>query len=324
MTGAAGARLLRRGDPGWPAGMDDLDDPPALLHVLGRLPLDAPAVAVVGPRRATDGGLRTATEIGRDLGHCGITVVSGMALGADGAAHRGALLAGGRTVAVLGCGVDVAYPAVHAALRDRIAASGAVLSEHPPGTTPWPANFPRRNRLIAALSVAVIVVEAAPDSGALSTARWAADLGRDLLACPGSSRNPLARGCIALLRDGVAPYEDVRDLAAVVPSLADRLAPLTAALDAHDRDWRRRRGRRRRSPPTTPPGTAGDPDAAILDLAAGSAVHPDSLVERLGIGAPEVAGRIVALELAGRLRRVPGGVVAVRAGWREGPEWVYE
>ena len=182
-------------------------------------PLDAPCVAVVGSRRATPGGLLSAREIAVDLAAAGVTVVSGMARGIDGAAHRGALHGAGRTVAVLGCGIELCYPGEHRQLRDQIVQGGCVVSEDGGFEPPVGWRFPRRNRLIAALAEAVVVVEATARSGALSTARWAADLGREVLAVPGSIRSPSSVGTNLLIRDGVRPYLGVADLFDAVPRL---------------------------------------------------------------------------------------------------------
>jgi len=167
---------------------------------------------VVGSRRAAPGALLTARDIALELAATGITVVSGMARGVDAAAHRGALLGGGATIAVLGCGIDLCYPPEHIELRDQIVATGCVLSEDGGMEPPIGWRFPRRNRLIAALAEAVVVVEATARSGALSTARWAADLGREVLAVPGSIRSASSVGTNLLIRDGVRPFLDIADL----------------------------------------------------------------------------------------------------------------
>jgi DNA processing protein len=202
-----GARLVCPGDDEWPPGLDDLASLGAeCLGLWARGPLGLRAateraVAVVGTRAATDYGLTVAADLGAGLAERGWTVVSGMAFGIDAAAHRGALVAGGATVAVLACGVDVAYPQAHRALYGEIAASGVVVSEHPPGAAPQRARFLVRNRLIAALSAGTVVVEAAPRSGARSTARHAGELFRHVMAVPGPVTSTLSAGCHQLLRD---------------------------------------------------------------------------------------------------------------------------
>jgi DNA processing protein len=202
-----GARLVCPGDDEWPFGLNDLvsrDSDCLGLWVRGPLSLREAcerAVAVVGTRAATDYGLMVAGELGAGLGERGWTVVSGLAFGIDAAAHRGALAAAGATVAVLACGVDVAYPRAHRSLYDQIVAAGLAVSEHPPGAAPQRARFLVRNRLIAALSAGTVVVEAAPRSGARSTARHAGELFRQVMAVPGPVTSTLSAGCHQLLRD---------------------------------------------------------------------------------------------------------------------------
>jgi DNA processing protein len=240
---ALGARVLPRGAPGYPPRLLELDDPPPVLFARGDLALlERPAAALVGSRRATAYGRRVAARLAETLARSGVVVVSGLALGVDGEAHRGALAARGGTVAVLGSGPDVVHPPAHARLFRELLASGLVLTEFGPGTHPLPHHFPRRNRVMAALVGAVVVVEAAERSGALITARHALDLGREVLAVPGPIDAATSAGANALLRDGARPAlgaEDVLEAlgipaAAVAPSAptgADAAA-VWAALDA--------------------------------------------------------------------------------------------
>ncbi len=214
-------RWITRGSPDWPDRLEHLERPPIGFWQLGTIAPASPSVAVVGSRQATFGGTDIARAIGRDLGAAGIQVVSGMALGIDAAAHEGALEAGGSTIAVLGCGIDVCYPRRHAALRSRIADSGSVITEEFEGTPPLKYNFPKRNRIIAALAHAVVVVEATERSGALSTARWAVDLGREVLAVPGSIRARQSSGTNLLIRDGARPFLGIGDLFDVVDGLRE-------------------------------------------------------------------------------------------------------
>ncbi|HEX3606794.1 MAG TPA: DNA-processing protein DprA [Candidatus Dormibacteraeota bacterium] len=289
--GPAEIRRLPRGSPGWPAGLEHLDVPPAELWVRGVLwPPPVPAVAVVGARRATVTGLDVARELGRELAAAGVLVISGLARGVDAAAHRGALEGGGPTLAVLGCGVDVCYPPGHEDLLEAVCETGAVISEDPPGTEPVGWRFPRRNRLIAALCLAVVVVEATERSGALSTARHAADLGREILAVPGSVRSPQSRGTNRLIRDGAVPLLELDDLAGAVPEL-----PLGA-----------------RPPGRGRPGRPPDDPAlrTLLQLVGCDPIHPDQLAEATGAGAAEIAVRLCALELGGWVQSLPGGRVA--------------
>ena len=178
-----------------------------MVDTLGR-----PSVAVVGARAASPTGQRIGYELGRDLALAGLVVVSGLARGVDGAAHAGALDGGGRTVAVLGCGVDVVYPRQHGALAARVAAQGVIVSEFPPGTEPRPSHFPLRNRIISGLSRAVVVVEASEQSGSLITAQMALEQGRDVLAVPGTWPAGRYRGCHALIKDGARLVETVEDV----------------------------------------------------------------------------------------------------------------
>jgi DNA processing protein len=232
--------------------------------------------------------------LGRDLAEAGIQVVSGMALGIDGAAHRGALDGGGSTVAVLGCGIDICYPRRHEPLRDEILASGCLISEEARDAAPLKAQFPKRNRLIAAMACAVVVVEASARSGALSTARWAVDLGREVLAVPGSIRSPVSEGTNLLIRDGARPFLGIDDLFETVPELAG-LDP-----EAPDRRDAPRQIELRLSPPLR----------EILGRMGTDPVHPDVVGSELGLPAAVVAARLGALELVGAVMSLPGGLVA--------------
>jgi DNA processing protein len=208
-----GASVLGLDDERYPPWLAEIADPPAVLWCLGKaLALRGPSVAVVGSRAATEAGRSMARRLGRGLADAGLVVVSGLARGADGAAHAGALEAGGTTVAVLGSGVDVIYPAEHRDLAAAILKSGAIVSELVPGARPLPAHFPLRNRIISGLSMAVVVIEAAEDSGSLITARCALDQGRDVLAVPGSVGSGRYRGSHALIKDGARLVETVDDI----------------------------------------------------------------------------------------------------------------
>ncbi|WP_175915042.1 MULTISPECIES: DNA-processing protein DprA [unclassified Burkholderia] len=200
---APGNAIVTLNDPVYPPRLRDLHDPPPLLYVMGRLDLlHARGLAVVGSRHATPQGLADATRFSHALSDAGLVIVSGLALGIDGAAHRGGLDGRAGTVAVIATGADLVYPARHRTLAHEIAARGAIVSEWPLGTPARAAHFPQRNRLIAALALGALVVEAAPRSGSLITARLANELGRDVFAMPGSIHAPLAQGCHALIRDG--------------------------------------------------------------------------------------------------------------------------
>jgi DNA processing protein len=282
--------MLRAGDRGWPAELAELADPPSELHLrapctAARLTelLQPPLVAIVGARQASVAGTAFAHRLAAGLARAGVGVVSGLARGIDGAAHAGALEAGGRTVAVLGCGIDVDYPRSNAALAARVAVQGAVTSEYPPGTPPAPWRFPARNRIVAALGQCVVVVEAARTSGALITAGFALELGREVLAVPASPWVDAAAGGNALLRDG----------AGVVTGAGDVLVALgidPAAAAADDR-------------------TAGLSPAAVRLLAAiGRAPGtPEALGARLAIRPAQLQALIAELELAGVVVRESDG-----------------
>lgn len=207
-----GIDLIAARDSRYPPRLGEIHDPPSTLWRRGGLALDGQTVAIVGSRTATPAGLVVARQLSRDLAERGYTIVSGLAAGVDGAAHQAALDAGGSTLAVLGCGVDIAYPYRHRALAEAIAEAGALVSEFPPGTPPRSWHFPLRNRIISGLSRAVIVVEASERSGSLITARLALEQGRDVLAVPGSVASGRYRGCHALIRDGARLVETVNDV----------------------------------------------------------------------------------------------------------------
>ena len=242
-----GASLRAWDEPGYPERLRAIADPPLVLAVRGRLAADEPAVAIVGARRASAYGRRVAEELGRGLASVGLTVVSGLAQGIDAAAHRGALAAGGRTVAVLATGVDGVYPRWHAGLARDVVASGALVSEFPCGTAPLPHHFPRRNRVISGLALGTVVVEAAPRSGSLITARYALEQSREVFAVPGQVGVALHAGTNQLIQQGatlVGRVEDILDV--IAPQL--RAAFATAPRPIPDRSrpsrpvcWRRSR-----------------------------------------------------------------------------------
>jgi DNA processing protein len=292
--------LVTLADPDYPSRLLHIHDPPALFYLHGRRDaLARPMLAIVGSRNATAAGAAHARGFARALSAAGWTVASGLALGIDAAAHEGALAGGAGTVAVLGTGVDVVYPSRHAALAERIRADGALLSECPLGTGPSAGRFPRRNRLIAGLSAGVLVVEAAPRSGSLITARQAADFGREVFAIPGSIDSPLARGCHALIRDGARLVESADDVLSELAPFArtgdasDRL--MSACAHSQEEDHVRR-------PNPEPP----DP---VLEAVGHDPVSVDTLAAHLSLAPGEVAARLVMLELAGRLDRLPDGRV---------------
>ncbi len=214
-----GRRLLVRGAAGYPPLLGEIGSPPLVLDVEGDADLAAPSVAVVGSRRSTRYGLSRARSFAVGLARAGFTVVSGLARGIDGAAHRGALEAEGFTIAVLGSAHDRMYPPEHADLARRIAARGAVVTEFPPGTAPLPRHFPRRNRIVAGLALGALVVEAAERSGSLSTARQAADNNREVFAIPGPVQSETSRGCHSLIRAGACLVTSVDEILEELPPL---------------------------------------------------------------------------------------------------------
>jgi DNA processing protein len=280
-----GARAVCPGDAEYPAGLLDLHDPPACLFVRGTPVAEGPsAVAIVGARRCTPYGREVAEAFGAGLASAGLVVVSGAARGVDAAAHVGALRASGRTAAVLGSGIDVAYPAGNRDLIERIAASGTVVSEYPPGVEALPRRFPARNRIVAGLSRGVVVVEGAEGSGSLITAEFAGDLHREVMAVPGPVTGPLS----------AAPHELIRDGATLVTSVADVVAVL-GTTDGPDGSARSR------TLPAGPPAPAGltDQERGVLDRLPGSPVTLDAVAAITGMDAGRALGALAALELRG-------------------------
>jgi len=329
-----GNALVALDDPAYPSALLTMHDPPALLYVTGQLEsLHAPSVAIVGSRNATAQGAHDAGSFARELAAGGFAVVSGLALGIDAAAHRGALRAEGVTIAVVGTGADLVYPAQHRALACEIAAHGAIVSEWPLGTQAKPAHFPQRNRLIAGLARGVLVVEAALRSGSLITARLANEMGRDVFAVPGSIHAPLSRGCHQLIKDGAKLTETPDDIfdefsatrpgreAASTGDIGGRLAP------------RRSRptpaGTSASKPARTRPSHASPPEPLPLfdaPLAASPAERPLSgaaarlldalghapaaleiLASRTEMDSPTLQAALLELELRGCIAALPGG-----------------
>jgi DNA processing protein len=277
---ALGVRIVGRDEPDYPAWLRRVFFPPPVLWVRGRLVVGEGerAVAVVGSRAATALGLALARRLARELAAAGVTVVSGLARGIDAAAHRGAVEGSGRTVAVLGSGLDRLYPPENADLARTVESAGAVVSEFPFGTAPWKANFPRRNRVIAGWARAVVVVEAGARSGALSTARAALDEGRDVMAVPGHPSQPSAEGTNGLLRDG----------AALVRGAGDVLSEI---------------GLGRPAARDVPP-----PDEVLGAFARGVPAGVDEIRARCGLALPALLARLAELEIAGTIERLPGAL----------------
>jgi DNA processing protein len=308
---ALGARLVLLGDPLYPPLLAMLDDAPPAIMVQGDpTVLALRAIAVVGGRNASVNGQRIAEDLGAELAASGLVVVSGMARGIDAAAHAGALSTG-RTVAAIAGGLDIPYPPEHAALQARIAAAGAVVGELPPGTVPQARHFPRRNRIIAGLALGVVVVEAAPRSGSLITARLGAEAGREVMAVPGSPLDPRSRGANDLLRQGATLVETAADVLAALPDYPASASPLFQPLAAPDTAAGFAETAAE-SPPT--PDSASELAAAraqVIDLLGPSPTAVDALVRRCQFSAPAVMAVLLELELAGRVETLPGGRVAV-------------
>ena len=286
-----------------PLGADDypellarIDDPPPFLYVKGDPAfLHLPALAIVGSRNPTSGGTRNAFEFARYLGSSGFCIVSGLAQGIDAAAHRGALDAGAPTVAFLGHGIDIVYPARNRELAESITEHGALVSEFPLGMQPRRALFPQRNRLISGLSLGTLVVEAARRSGSLITARLAGEQGREVFALPGSIHNPLARGCHQLIREGAKLVDSAADIVNELGALAGHV--LQTSEDP--------------APPALP---AGDGDVEYVKLREQLSYDPisvDELVLRSGLTIDEVSSMLLILELDGTVEKLSGGRYAL-------------
>lgn len=297
-TEASGAtrRILTLGDPHYPASLLETADPPLMLYLLGapgfELSQLSRSIAIVGSRNPTAQGAEDARAFARAFAEAGIVVVSGLALGIDGAAHNGALEAAPdaarpATIAVVGTGLDRVYPARHRELAHRIAQNGLIVSEYPLGTPPLNQNFPKRNRIIAGLTPGTLVVEAAPQSGSLITARLASEQGREVFAIPGSIHSPQSRGCHQLIRQGAKLVESVTD---VLEEL--RLSPTADA-------------RRAAQGPTA---TSDSPEHGLLREMGFDPVTLDALCARTGHGAAALQGQLLELELEGRVARMPGGL----------------
>ena len=300
---ALGAHVIGAGDPEMPPRLRAIPDAPAVLFLRGDPGvLSAPQIAIVGSRRATPAGARIARRLAGELAARGLVVTSGLAQGVDAAAHRGALDAGGRTIAILGSSLDRVYPAGHRSLAARIAGQGALVSEFPFGTRPMPWNFPWRNRIISGLSLGVLVVEAADRSGSLITARLSGDQGREVFAVPGSILNPLAAGCHRLLRDGAKLVERVEDILEELPAAELAALPSGAAGTRSNGGSGSAPGRDREA--ASAPGTD---EAAVLDHLAHEPASVETLAHRTGLTPEQVYPILVVLEIGGSIRMDPAG-----------------
>jgi DNA processing protein len=294
---ASGCTVVVWGDRAYPSRLRAIVDPPPALFVRGGLD-ETPAVAVVGARRATPYGLAAAERLSCDLAAAGVAVVSGLARGVDGAAHRGALAGGGRTIAVLGSGVDTIYPREHRRLADNVAARGAVVSEFAPGVPPRPEQFPRRNRIISGLALGVVVVEGADDSGALVTVDYALDQGRDVFAVPGSIFSAMSRAPHALLRQGARLVERAADI------LAELGLPAAVAAPAGGEH-------------PEPGVRSGDEGRLLAALDVGPRAI-DEVMDALGLPASRVGALVGWLEVQGLIRVLPGQMLMRTPGRRVG------
>lgn len=286
-----GVQLVARGRAGYPESLEEIPDPPPLLYVRGTLePRDALAIAIVGSRRCTPYGLRIAERLGASLARVGLTVVSGLARGIDAAAHRGALKAGGRTLAVLANGLARVYPPEHEELADDVAASGALVSEMPMRQGPLAGLFPQRNRIISGLSLGVVVVEATPRSGSLSTARHATEQNREVFAVPGPVDSLPSQGCHRLLRDGARLVETVDDI-------LEELGPLVREVTPSPEE----------APVRRPAELAlSDLERSILGRLGDHPRGVDELILETQLTASQVLATLSVLEMRRLARRLPG------------------
>ena len=292
LAGRHGIRIITRGETAYPVALATIYDPPPVLYLQGQmLPQDAVAVAVVGSRRASLYGISTAERLAGELASRGVSVISGLARGIDAAAHRGALRAGGRTLAVLGSGLLRLYPEEHASLAAEIASAGAVISEFPLEIPPMRQHFPRRNRLISGLALGVVVVEAAARSGALITAEYALEQGRDVFAVPGTVDAPTSRGTNELLRDGARLVTSGEDIVEAL-GLAAQAQPAPPARPRHAHtDW---------------PASMTPDETAVLTQLSDQPQTADALAVACGWPAQRLLAVLTGLELKHAAQRLSG------------------
>lgn len=273
-------QLITLADASYPASLLEIPDPPPILYVKGHVEqLNTPTIGIVGSRNATPQGLKNAEAFAEALSEAGWCIASGLALGIDGAAHRGALRGKGSTIAVVGTGLDIVYPARHRELAHQIVGAGAIVSEFPLGEPSRAGNFPRRNRIISGLSKGVLVVEANLESGSLITARLAAEQGREVFAIPGSIHSPLSKGCHRLIKQG----------AKLVDSIQDILEELGNA------------------PISSQPAVLNTVEHPLLEKMGFDVIAPDTLIELSGLTSHHVSAMLLSLELEGKVASLPGG-----------------
>jgi DNA processing protein len=269
--------------------------PPALIVKGNRALADRPAIALVGARNASASACRFARQLAQDIGAAGPVVVSGLARGIDSAAHDGSLDTG--TIAVIAGGIDIVYPPENKALQHAIAERGLLIAEQPPGVEPRARHFPYRNRIIAGIALGTVVIEAAPRSGSLITARYAADYGRDVMAVPGSPLDPRAQGCNQLIREGATLVQSADDVLEMITPFALRTPAAQRSTD--------------RAPPAVSEGTSETERAAVADLLSHTAVSVDEIVRQSGLAPATVQTALLEMELAGKLERHAGGKVGL-------------
>ncbi len=312
LAGDPSRDLIALDDARYPRALLDTADPPLALYVQGRIALlNAPSLAIVGSRNTTAQGSDNARAFAQSLSEHGLTVVSGLALGIDAAAHEGGLKGPGSTIAVVGTGLDRIYPARHNALARDIAARGLLLSEFPIGTPPLRENFPQRNRIIAGLARGTLVVEAALQSGSLITARQATECGREVFAIPGSIHSPQSRGCHALIKQGAKLVENAQD---ILDELERSYGPAAPVADHGPASGVPKRRNARQPLDVTQPSatstagpTVGSGDAALLEAMGFDPVSLDDLIDRTGMATANAQARLLELELDGVVQRLPGG-----------------
>ena len=313
-----GCRIVTRGDAEYPARLGEIYAPPSVLYVLGGAGIgpDSAMVAIVGTRKVTEYGVQAATRLAIGLASHGVVVVSGLAYGVDTAAHKGALKGGGKTVAVIGCGVDCNYPAGNCELKRLIAANGAVVSEFPPGTRPYTSNFPIRNRIIAGMSMGTVVVEAGGRSGALITASLAAEAGRDVFAVPGSIFSPMSEGTNRLLRDGAKLCCGALDvLEEYIDFLPQSLNTDGADTGRKDIAFPPENGPGNAAPaprmqpevpPSRPKPNLSRTQESVYALLTDTPVHVDEIALRANLEPRVVLSVLTVLEIQGLARSLPG------------------
>jgi len=296
-------RLICIGDDDYPANLVEIPDPPAVLFSSGALlPRDLVSVAVVGSRYASPAGILFAEKLSSDLALCGLTVVSGLALGIDSAAHRGALKAQGRTLAVLGCGLDVNYPSINADLRQEIARNGVLLTEFLTGAPPSSGNFPARNRIISGLSLGVVVVEAAEKSGSLITARFALEQGREVFAVPGMAQSMRSKGAHRLIKQGAKLVESAED---ILEEIRSHIRPAQSSPSSPSPDGGSSPGQRGIDPRSTEK-PAGPAETILLRILDKIPKHIDEIAYEANMPVQRTAALLLELELRGLVSQLPG------------------